>query len=235
MPLRTGSWTLATGNWHLTLSMKIRVRVIEPVLADRAEEIELEGVVERFRLMLDPGRYVQDLAFADGDLLAGDEEPQRALEDVGHLLALVRMHRHERALFQIDLREHFALARDEFARDHFGDLLQRDFVPAVEPDRVRAQREYPLKTRIIAEDADSRGSRDADCRGILRFHGTRILAGYSGPTRRGLSRITWISRDADPRGLPRVQETRIVADYLDFTRRGSSRITQGPGDADCRG
>jgi hypothetical protein len=34
--------------------MEVVVGVIEPVLADWREEIELEGVVERFGLVLDP-------------------------------------------------------------------------------------------------------------------------------------------------------------------------------------
>ena len=38
----------------MLLTVKVRVGVIEPVLADRAEEIELEGIVERLGLMLDP-------------------------------------------------------------------------------------------------------------------------------------------------------------------------------------
>jgi hypothetical protein len=114
--------------------VKIRVGVIQPVLADRREDVQLERVVERLRLVLDPGRDVQDLAFADGDLLAGDEELQRALEHVGDLLALVVVHRHERALLEIDLREHLALAGDDLARDHLGDLLERELVPAIETD-----------------------------------------------------------------------------------------------------
>jgi hypothetical protein len=56
---------------------------------------------------------------------------QRALEDVGHLLALVRMHRHERAALEINLREHLPLAGDDLLRDHLGDLLECNLVPAV--------------------------------------------------------------------------------------------------------
>ncbi len=57
---------------------------------------------------------------------------QRALQDVGHLLALVRVHRHERAALEIDLRQHLALAGDDLLRDHLGDLFERDLVPAVQ-------------------------------------------------------------------------------------------------------
>jgi hypothetical protein len=114
--------------------VEIAVGVIQPVLPDRREEIELEGVVERFRLVLDPRRNVQHLAFADGDLLPGDQELQRPLQDVGDLLALVVVHGHHGPLFQVDLREHLALAGDDLARDHFGDFFQRELVPAVERD-----------------------------------------------------------------------------------------------------
>src|SRR5207245_2496798 len=84
-------------------SLKIIIGVIEPVLTDRAEQIELEGVLERLGLVLDPGRDVQHLAFADGDFLAADQKLERTLQDVGHLLALVRVHRHQAAALQIDL------------------------------------------------------------------------------------------------------------------------------------
>ena len=36
--------------------MEVIVRVIQPVLADRAEDVELEGVLERGGLVLDPRR-----------------------------------------------------------------------------------------------------------------------------------------------------------------------------------
>src|SRR6185436_8589777 len=84
-------------------TLKVGVGVVEPVLAYRAEKIQLEGVVERLGLMLYPRGNVDHFAFADGDLLAPDQELERTLEHVGHLLALVRVHRHERALFQVDL------------------------------------------------------------------------------------------------------------------------------------
>src|SRR3954454_8640111 len=71
-------------------ALEIVVGVIEPVLPDRTEHVELEGVFDRLGLVLEPRRNVQQLALADDDLFAADEELQRALQDVGHLLALVR-------------------------------------------------------------------------------------------------------------------------------------------------
>jgi hypothetical protein len=43
------------------------------------------------------------------------------------------MHRHERAAFEVDLRQHLALSGDDFLRDHLGDLFKCNLVPAVEP------------------------------------------------------------------------------------------------------
>ena len=75
---------------------------------------------------------MEHFPFAHGDFLAVDQELERALQHVGHLLALVRVHRHERSLLQVDLRQHLALAADDLPGDHLGDLFERDFVPAVQ-------------------------------------------------------------------------------------------------------
>src|SRR2546427_1490816 len=115
-------------------SMKVIVCMIQPVLPDRAEQIELERVLQRFGLMLDPRRNVQHFALAHRDFLAADQELERALQDVRHLLALVRVHRHQAAALQIDLREHLALAGHELARHHFRDFFEGDFIPAVQGD-----------------------------------------------------------------------------------------------------
>src|SRR5439155_21678043 len=50
----------ASGVYKTRPTLKIRSRVIQPVLADRTEDIELERVVERFGLVLDPGRNMKD-------------------------------------------------------------------------------------------------------------------------------------------------------------------------------
>ena len=96
---------------------------VEPVPADGTEQVELEGIFERFGLMLDPGRDVQHLAFPHGDFLAADEKLQCALQHVGHLLAFVRVHRHKTAAFDVDLRQHLALAGDDLPRQHLGHFL----------------------------------------------------------------------------------------------------------------
>ena len=121
---------------HRSFAVEVGVGAVQPVLADRAEQVQLEGVVERLGLVLHPGRDVQHLSLADGDLLAADQELQRPLQHVGHLLALVRVHGHQRPLFQVDLREHLALAGHDLARDHFGDFVELDLVPAMELGRL---------------------------------------------------------------------------------------------------
>src|SRR6185295_15360566 len=67
-----------------------------------------------------------------------DEELQRALQEVGHLLALVRVIRHQAAAFQVDLREHLALAGHDLAREHFGDFFEGDLVPSMQTNRLGA-------------------------------------------------------------------------------------------------
>src|SRR5829696_3598072 len=121
----------------LSGALKIRVGMIEPILPDGAEQIELERVVERLRLMLHPGRDVKDFALANRDLLAVDQELEGALQHVGHLLALVGVHRHERTLLEVDLREHLPLPGDDLAGDHFRHFFQRYFIPAMEADSGR--------------------------------------------------------------------------------------------------
>src|SRR6185295_6179104 len=83
--------TIIAGSAPRMLPMEIVVGVIEPVLTNRAEDVELERIFQRLGLVLDPRRDVQHLALADDDFLAGDQELQRALQEVGHLLALVRV------------------------------------------------------------------------------------------------------------------------------------------------
>ena len=46
-------------------------------------------------------------------LVFAEPEAERAFEDVGELLVLVRVPRHDAALLEVDVREHHALAGDE--------------------------------------------------------------------------------------------------------------------------
>ena len=74
---------------------------------------------------------MQHFAFAYDDVFAVDQELERALQDVSHLLAFMLVHRHERAAFQVDLGHHLALTGDDLSRDHLGNFVERDFIPSV--------------------------------------------------------------------------------------------------------
>src|SRR6476646_2812961 len=152
--------------------MEVVVSMIEPVLADRAEQIEFEGVLERFRLVFHPRRDVQHLALAHRNLFAADEKLEGTLQDVGHLLALVRVVRHDAATLQIDLRKHLALAGHDLPRQHLGHFFEGDFVPSMETNRLGAHNRraytnpagcYTLATRCkrCSTGATRRRSRDS--------------------------------------------------------------------------
>ena len=55
----------------------------------------------------------------------------------------VRVLRDDAAFLQVNLRHHLALARDDLAGEHVGDLLERDVIPAVEGDAVGRRRHSP--------------------------------------------------------------------------------------------
>jgi hypothetical protein len=90
---------------------------------------------------------VQNFAFSYSDFFATHEELECTLKDVCHLLAVMRMHRHQAAAFQIDLCHHLALADHDLPRHHLGDFLECNFVPTMEPDRVTVHgaREYIIR------------------------------------------------------------------------------------------
>ena len=58
------------------LTSQVVVGVIQPVLADWAEDVELERVFERFGLMWNARGNVQDFSLAERDLLTADEKFQ---------------------------------------------------------------------------------------------------------------------------------------------------------------
>jgi len=118
--------------------VKVIVGVIQPVLTDWAEHVHLQRVLERFRLVLDPRRNVEHFAFADRDLFSTNQEAERALQDVGHLLAFVRVVRDQTAALQVNLREHLALAGNDLPREHFGHFFECDFVPSMQANRLGA-------------------------------------------------------------------------------------------------
>ena len=91
---------------------EVGVRAFEPVLSRRAEDVDVERVLERLGLVQQRGRCRTSPA--------GHRRPRprprrarsgRALEDVGQLFVLVRVHRHDAA--RIDVREHHPFGGDE--------------------------------------------------------------------------------------------------------------------------
>jgi hypothetical protein len=112
--------------------VEVAVGAVEPVLPRRVEDVHVQRVLERERLVRNVGRDVQHLAGAHDHLLRPvrtDPELERAFEDVGELLVVVRVLRHERVLLQVDVREHHPVPRDEPPRDHVGDALLREVLP----------------------------------------------------------------------------------------------------------
>ena len=73
---------------------------------------------------------VQQFTVSQRHFVAGDQQLQRALQHVGHLLAVVRMLRHDGAALQVNLSDGLPFSRHEFPGNHLGDFLERDFVPA---------------------------------------------------------------------------------------------------------
>src|SRR5690606_22850563 len=89
-------------SWRLSCEARVGGR-IDRFLPHRAEHVEFERVFERLSLMFGMRGYVEHLALAYRDLGAADEELERALEHVCHLLALMSVHRDDAATLQIHL------------------------------------------------------------------------------------------------------------------------------------
>src|ERR1035441_5319929 len=68
---------------------QVSVVFLEPVLADGAEDVEVERVCERHGAVRHVRGNAQDLPFSDQDHPAADLELERAFENIGDLLALV--------------------------------------------------------------------------------------------------------------------------------------------------
>src|ERR1035441_4799302 len=111
---------------------QVSVVFLEPVLADGAEDVEVERVCERHGAVRHVRGNAQDLPFSDHDHAAADLELERAFENIGDLLALVVVFRHDRPLGEEDLRHHGLVARNDLARDGVAQDLFLHLVPSVE-------------------------------------------------------------------------------------------------------
>src|SRR5439155_7728407 len=79
---------------------QVIVGLVDPVLPRRAEHVDVERVLERFGPVRDVRRDREDLARTDRDLLlaaAAQPQTEGTLEDVGDLLAFMRVCLDDRA------------------------------------------------------------------------------------------------------------------------------------------
>jgi hypothetical protein len=113
---------------------EVGVGLVEPVLARRIEDVDVECILERFRLVVDVGRNGEHLAGADDDdlgFILADPELERTLDDVRDLLVVVIVLRHDASLLEIDVRDHHAVAGDQAAVEHGSNGLEWNVVPLV--------------------------------------------------------------------------------------------------------
>src|SRR6476661_4906866 len=101
---------------------EVRVAAVEPVLARRIEHGHVERVLERLGAMPHHARDHEHFARVHIGVhvarcigMLTDPETQHAREDVRELFVVVIVRRHDRALLEMHVREHHALARDELA------------------------------------------------------------------------------------------------------------------------
>src|ERR1043165_8023931 len=116
---------------------EIVVRLVEPVLSWRAEDVDVERVGECFRFVLHVRRDVQDFAgehVHDLRLVFTDPEAQAAFEDVGDLLVLVRVTRHDSALLEIDMGQHDEIGSYQAPVQHLAQILLRHVIPTIKRD-----------------------------------------------------------------------------------------------------
>src|SRR5438093_1328175 len=111
---------------------QVRVLSFDPVLARRAEDVEVVGVFERRRRVRLVRRDDEDLSRAHlVDLVAvgAEHQTQRAVDDEGDLLGDVDVARDGRSFLYEHLRDHRALAVKEAALDPGHELLARVVLP----------------------------------------------------------------------------------------------------------
>jgi hypothetical protein len=115
------------------LLAEVAVVFVDPVLAGRGEDVEVDGVFEGDGGVGKVGGEDDDFAGVDGVGGAVVEvEADRALEDEGELFVGVRVARDDASLGEDDAAEHGLVAGDELAGEERVELLWFDFAPAME-------------------------------------------------------------------------------------------------------
>ncbi len=109
---------------------QVGVVSVDPVLAGRVEDVEVDGVFEREGFVGDVRRDAEDFAGADGDFAAFEMEFKGAVEDVGDLLVMVAVERDVGAFLEEDAGDHDVGANHELAADEVVHGLDFDVGPA---------------------------------------------------------------------------------------------------------
>ena len=106
------------------------------------------------------------------------------------------MQRDERTSLEIDLSEHFALARDDLLGHHFGHFFEGDFIPAVQADGWHTATDsaiicHVMKGSTVANGAETRAgkARGRDYEGLKKDD---LLAAY---------RLMLLSRKVDDKEI----------------------------------
>src|ERR1041385_8408930 len=116
------------------LSPEIIVRLVQPVLPRRREDVHVERVLQRLGLVRHVARQVEHLAAVhvhDLPLVVAEPEAKAPLEHVGELLVLVGVLRHDAALLEVHVRQHHPVAGDEAPVEQVGDPLAGELFPGV--------------------------------------------------------------------------------------------------------
>ena len=127
------------GRAVLTDAVEHVLALLEPVLAWWAEDIDVQSLLECFRLVRHVRWNQQHLPGADDHFLRAivtDPELESALKDVGELLVLVGVLGDDAAFLQIDMCEHHAIAGDETTLQHVGHPLLLHRVPAIKTHSI---------------------------------------------------------------------------------------------------
>ena len=127
---RGEEWALGVGE---RLFAEVTVVFIDPILARRSEDVEVDAVGEGGCGVWEVAGDDEDLTFVDGKGSAVVEvEAESALGDEGNLLVVVGVAGDDAAFGEDDAGEHGFFAGDELTGEERVELLVFDVVPVVE-------------------------------------------------------------------------------------------------------